>query len=649
MVKPGTYVSKAGTTYTFVKDAAGAYKARDHLLNHKVIGYDTETTGLDPHVDKVIMAQFSSKEHTYVLDTRDINLLRIMTPVLESDEITKVEHNGGFDYQMTKGTIDVDTEAHMDLMLGERALTAGLQFDGFSLGAVTEKYLGIKRDKSLQKSFIGHKGEFSHDQIEYGADDTSYLLTIGKKMQEKAKADGVLKVWQIENAALPAFGDIAYYGQKIDKEKWLALMDFNRAGARQARFDLDKWFLPIVGTDLFGASGVEYEGMGGAAINYNSQPAVLHALQMMGIKIDGETIKSTDKKTQKKISDHGAIRALTDYRSAEKLLGTYGQSYLNAIHAKTGRVHPKFNQYGTESGRPTCKKPNFLNIPRKKEFRDAFVTDEDRLVSTVDYTAAELMILAELSGDRLMIDGFNSGIDFHCYVASLLFGVEVTKTNENKKWREPTKQLNFGIAYGMGAFSLYEKLKYELKQNITFEECEKLFYGYKKTFKTAIGFLDAQKRIASTKFEMTNINGRKRYWFKPDPKKIRAAIESELTKKGRLRLTEEMEEQIPELLEERVKMHLSAVQREGANNQIQSVNADFTKVSMARIRKEFKKRRWDSRMYNSVYDEIVMDSHKSCAQEAHELQKKIMVDSANEMLKKVHMKVEGHLTTHWTK
>lgn len=201
----------------------------------------------------------------------------------------------------------------------------------------------------------------------------------------------------------------------------------------------------------------------------------------------------------------------------------------------------------------------------------------------------------------------------------------------------------------MGAFTLYEKLKYELKQDVTLAQCEQLYEGYKRTFKGAIKWLDEQKRTASNNFHMENINGRKRHWFRPDLKRIEENVKKELSKNGRMRLTEELLNQVPELVAEKKKAHLAAVQREGANYQIQSVNADFTKLAMSRIRKEFKRRKWDSRMYNSVYDEIVMDSHKSCAEEAHELQKKIMIDTANEMLKQVPMLVEGHLSPVWEK
>ena len=126
--------------------------------------------------------------------------------------------------------------------------------------------------------------------------------------------------------------------------------------------------------------------------------------------------------------------------------------------------------------------------------------------------------------------------------------------------------------------------------------------------------------------------------------------EKEITRNGKIILTDDQRDyELPELVKQKHKGHLAAIQREGANCQIQSVNADFTKMSMAAIRKACRLHGYDARMYNSVYDEIVLDIHKSCATEVHELQKKIMIEEADKMLRKVPMQVEGHLAACWTK
>lgn len=399
------------------------------------IGLDTETTGLDCRRDRVTLLSISTQENTYVVDVRNTNLLEAFRPVLENENIPKIGANLSFDYQMIKGTAGIDTEGIWDLMLAEYALTAGTQFDGYGLDDISKKYLGISLDKSLQTSFVGHHGDFSQEQLSYAAKDTSNLIRLAKVMKDEMGRFGVLKAWKIESNAVPAFADMEFYGQKIDVAAWKELIQENQAAADKAKLELDSFFSQVT----------ELDERGVPLINYNSRNQLLTGLQHLGLEVDGALITSTDKKVQKKLRDVPVIQALSRYRASVKRVGTYGDKYLRAIHPLTGRIHFSFRQYGTETGRPACRGGlNCLNIPRDKKYRKAFVTDPGRLISTVDYSAAELRILAELSGERLMIDGFNSGIDFHCYVASLVFKKEVTKKNENAYLRDPTKTLNFG-------------------------------------------------------------------------------------------------------------------------------------------------------------------------------------------------------------
>lgn len=433
--------------YTYVREVAGCYEVLRHLMESKVSGYDLETTGTDPHKDQATLAAFSTETRNFVVDTRNKDHLKIFKPYLESEDHIKLAHNATFEFQMTKGTAGIEIENLICTMLGEQAISAGLKFDGHALDDVVEQYLGIKLEKGLQKSFIGHMGDFSKEQLDYSAQDAIVMRPLAQAMQDKAKKEGVLNTWiNTECVALPAFAEMEYYGQKIDRAAWKKIEEENVLAAEKAKEDLEKWFAPVCDRDLFG----------NLVINYDSTPQVLYALQMMGIKVDGQTIKNTSKKTQRKIKDLEPVKALMAYRSAVKLIGTYGSQYTDAIHPLTDRVHFRFNQYGTETGRPACRGGlNCLNIPRDKRYRNAFITDPDRLISTVDYSAAELRIMADLSGDPLMVEGFNSGVDFHCFVASMLFGVEVTKKNENARLRDPTKTLNFGEVYHLSRNQTY--------------------------------------------------------------------------------------------------------------------------------------------------------------------------------------------------
>lgn len=650
--------------FEFIKEPSRADEVCKKLLEAKCVGGDTESTGLDPHKDKATLLSLASRQHgAFVIDTRNPKNLEAFGPLFETEETVKIFHNLSHDYKIIKGTTGDEIENAICTMLGERTLTAGQQFGGASLDAITLKYLGIKRDKSLQKSFIGYWGEASPQQQLYAAEDAVYLLDIGEKMQEAAKSAGVLRTWRTESNAIQAFSDIEYYGMLINKDGWEDVIRQNMAAAELAKKELDYFFEPfcnkVMNLDYSGEPG---EDMYLIDMNYESVPMILSKLKLMGISVDGEIIANTSKKTQKKIADHPVIKALTKYRSAMQGLKMFGEQYVRAIHPVTGRVHFRVKQYGTDTGRPSCgteqgykrgdPKLNCLNIPRENRYRHCFTTDPDRLLSTVDYSGAELRIMAELSGDPLMVKGFNSGVDFHCFVASMMFNREVTKKNENAYLRTPTKELNFGIAYGMGPGSLCEKLNGN-GYKITLAAAKDLYYTYLKTFKTTIDWLNEQKHLASTQFRMSNMNGRTRHWFKPNEGKARAEIMEELRKKQLLEKTSEYT--IQYMLRDKLKSQIAGIEREGANFQIQSVNADFAKIAMHRCRKHFKKAGWGARTakgartYNMVYDEIVYDFHKDHAEQGHADQKRIMLEAAHEMLHKVPMEVEGHLAPVWQK
>jgi DNA polymerase-1 len=636
--------------YQFIKEPSKCEELAKRLRREKSFAYDTETTGLDPHTDSVILASFSTRSgETFLVDTRDHRCLAAFGDVFEDEQIKKVGFNLAFDYLLTKGTIGRDLEGCRDLYLAEIALTCGIQDFGRSLGDVTLKYLKKSRDKSLQKSFIRHKGDFSQSQLDYAAEDTADLFPIADIMWERIKSEGLAKTWEIENNAIPAFADIQFYGQRLDTEAWRVIMSDNKKLLLQSMDELDAFF--AVAYDRVSQGEFSFavsERPDRVDINYASVPQVLYGLQVMGIQIDGELIKDTGKDTMKKIRHLPVSIAMGKYRSAKRAIDAYGENFLRAIHPKTGRIHGKINQWHTGSGRPAGTGGiNLLNIPRDKRYRHAFITDEDRLISTVDFAGAELRILADLSGDELMVKGFNSGIDFHCYVAAMLFNKE--KVEKNDPLRTPTKELNFGLSYGMGPPKLCAKLNGN-GYKITIEESQDLFNRYKATFKGAIAYLDSQKRIAKRDLVMTNCNGRKRHWNAPNPHAIRTKCEEELlkfTKQAHIRIEDEY--QLGRMIADETKKQYSAIEREGANTQIQSVNVEWNKTSMYEMRKEFKKRQYAARMYNSVYDETVLDTPKSCAEDVHEIQKRIMIECGQRFTKKVPIEVEGHLMKCWTK
>lgn len=205
------------------------------------------------------------------------------------------------------------------------------------------------------------------------------------------------------------------------------------------------------------------------------------------------------------------------------------------------------------------------------------------------------------------------------------------------------------LAYGMGPGRLFTSLKGEGYET-TLDECRELFQKYKSTFATAVRWLDSNKRKAREELSMSNIIGRRRRWLKPDYDKYQAEFEKELLKKHKLKeLTPELEGTLHRLVKEKEQGVYAGIEREGANFMVQSSNVEWTKDSMYEVRKRCKQRGYDARMYNSVYDEIVLDVAEKDAKEVYDLQCKTMVECGQKYCKKVPVEVEGHLASHWTK
>ena len=201
----------------------------------------------------------------------------------------------------------------------------------------------------------------------------------------------------------------------------------------------------------------------------------------------------------------------------------------------------------------------------------------------------------------------------------------------------------------MGPGRLYTSLKGE-GYDTTLDECRALFDQYKKTFATAVRWLDTNKALARNELSMSNIIGRRRRWNKPDKEKLAQEIEKELLAKNKLEtLTGDLEDRLHDLVLEKEQGIYAGIEREGANFMVQSTNVEWTKDAMYEIRKQCKEKGYDARMYNSVYDEIVLDVAEKDAQAVYDLQCKIMVESGQKFCTKVPVEVEGHLAKHWTK
>ncbi len=231
------------------------------------------------------------------------------------------------------------------------------------------------------------------------------------------------------------------------------------------------------------------------------------SISTKGIKKSAKTgVYTTNADALEKLQGvHPVIDLVIQYRELDKLLGTYLE-VLPRLVGVDGRLHPRFIQNGTTTGRFSSKDPNVQNIPTRtnigRRIREGFVADEGYEFISFDYSQIELRCLAMLSNDQALIEIFKEGRDIHTAVASLIGGVPDEQVD--RELRRKAKIVNFGILYGMGVTSLHKQMGGERKEAQLFHQ------GFFEQFPQATDFLESTKEHARKYGYTTTLFGRRR-------------------------------------------------------------------------------------------------------------------------------------------
>jgi len=281
---------------------------------------------------------------------------------------------------------------------------------------------------------------------------------------------------------------------------------------------------------------------------------------------------STDEEVLTKLSSQHPLPALIlEYRQMAKLKSTYIDALPLLVNADTNRLHATFNQAGAETGRLSSNNPNLQNIPIRTPFgqriRRAFVPyTTDHVLLSADYSQIELRILAMLAKDEELQKACRGDGDIHRYTASLMF--EVPEARVDEKMRYAAKRINFGIVYGMGAYSLAKDLNVPVFQAQDF--IDKYFLRYPKVRK----FLDGEIQKARDLGFVTTFFGRRRY--------------------------------LPDINNRNMGLRQFA-ERQAINAPMQGTAADIIKIAMVKISRRLSREKLSSTMIMTVHDELVFD------------------------------------------
>jgi DNA polymerase-1 len=280
---------------------------------------------------------------------------------------------------------------------------------------------------------------------------------------------------------------------------------------------------------------------------------------------------STNADVLEPLAEHSpVVKAVLEYRGLSKLNSNYVEGLLSAV-ADDGRVHSTFNQTETRTGRLSSENPNLQNIPvrteRGREMRKFFIAGEGCVLLDADYSQIELRILASMADDKNMQENFRSGIDFHTATAAKVFDVPPEMVTPGM--RRAAKAVNFGIVYGIGAFSLSKDI------GSTVKDAEKYIQNYFAAYPAVKKFLDETEKNASENGYVTTLFGRKRI--------------------------------IAELSSSNKNLRQFSF-RAARNAPIQGTAADIMKIAMINVYNRLKAEKLETKLILQVHDELILEA-----------------------------------------
>lgn len=288
---------------------------------------------------------------------------------------------------------------------------------------------------------------------------------------------------------------------------------------------------------------------------------------------------------------HPVIEEILQYRTLTKLKSTYCDGLVKAI-SDDGKIHSTFNQTETKTGRISSTEPNLQNIPVKtelgKEFRKFFIAKEGYLLVDADYSQIELRILAHLSNDQNMIYAFKNDVDIHKVTASQVFNVPIDMVTPLMRSR--AKAVNFGIIYGISAFSLAKDI------GVSRKEADSYIKNYFKHYSNIEKYMQETINFAKETGFAETMFGRRRY--------------------------------LPELKSSNFNLR-SFGERVARNMPIQGSAADIIKIAMINVDKKIREEKLDAKIILQVHDEIIVEALQNQAERVKYILESEMAHAVN--------------------
>ena len=469
---------------------------------------------------------------------------------------------------------------------------------------------GVMGDLMLS-AYLLRPGDSNYDLehlcLEYGVKIPEFLNTLGEKDMTVSLSATVKPLFEKLDRLIDDAGERELLTEiELPLSEVLAKMEF-------AGFEVDhqgiEAFGKALGEKINELTSEIYESVG-YEFNINS-PKQLGVALFEDLKLPCKKKTKTGYSTNAEVleglvNEHPCISQILEYRSLSKLKSTYCDGLLKVIE-EDGRIHTRFNQVETRTGRISSLEPNLQNIPIRtelgREMRKFFVAGKGKKLVDADYSQIELRVLSDLANDETMISAFNNGDDIHTITASQVFNMPVEMVTPQMRSR--AKAVNFGIVYGIGAFSLAKDI------GVSNKEAKQYIDNYLSTYSGVDAYMKRMIDLAKDRGYSETLFHRKRY--------------------------------LPELASSNHMMRAFG-ERVARNMPIQGTAADIIKIAMVKVDRRLKAENMRAHLILQVHDELIVEAPENEAEKALEI---VTQEMENACKMKVLLRADGKIGNTW--
>ena len=480
----------------------------------------------------------------------------IFTPLFSSDKIKKIGHDLKQErniYRMSETKIN---NIYFDIMLASYCLNPA---KSHNMTDISKEYLNFTAEEENRAAKGAKKFAVADSSIEnsakYANSISAAIFAIYKIFDFQIKEKKLSPLFfNTEMPLVEVLSEMEISGIKVDMS---FMRNFNEKIVSELK-EIENTIYKIADREF----------------NINS-PKQLSSIMFERLNLPAikktKTGYSTDEEVLSELSSHEFPAEVLKYRELQKLKSTYIDPITNYCSYYNDRIHTVFNQAVTTTGRLSSTEPNLQNIPIKsaygKEFRKAFVPEDNKIFISADYSQIDLRVLAHISEDAKFIEAFKSGADIHSATAREIFNIPRSEPVPDNL-RSAAKSINFGIVYGMSPFGLSKQL------NIPFGKAKEYIDGYFKRYSGVKLWMKQIVKQASEDGYVRTITGRIRY--------------------------------IPELYSANIQTR-NAGERIALNTPVQGSSADIIKTAMINIYNEIKLKGYKSLILLQIHDDLLFE------------------------------------------